>query len=454
MSPTRRQILQALGLTAGSLFLPSRGLATTATPPRRILFFMSSHGTVYDNWKMRPGGVPDDQDWTADLTALATPEWSPILAPLAHHASKLMILDGLAHGPSIPSATNEHDEGHATVLTGDLPVLVPGGIAIASGPSLDQVLGATRTTPFRTLEYTVRYGWSPCFDAQGNRIQMEGNTMDAWDRLFGGGIGSQATPTAGLVEARQHSVMDAAAGRFNALIPTLSGDDRIKLETHRDLIRDLEGQLQALQGLVCDAPDRPTSYNPPALEQMTAFQHMAVSAMACGLTDIVTIRAGDVTNADINAPAGDLHNDYAHNTYQDATAASIMTDFHTWYATRFAELLDLLDSIPENGGTMLDNTVVVWCNEIATGHHTHTDMPIVIAGAPDVLNTGNLIRWAPSNLIQGPWSTPFAGPPHNKLLVSLANVMGDPRNSMGVTELGLAGGGVLDCTGPLDRVCL
>lgn len=454
----RRQLLQALGLTAGSLFLPSLGLACGTTPVRRILFYITNHGTVYDNWKMRPGGLPEDQDWVADLTTMTQAEFSPILAPLSHHASKLLVLDGLAHCPSIVTATNEHDEGNATCLTGDLPVTVAGGIAVSSGPSLDQIIGANKNTAFRSLEYSLRGGWSTCFNASGQRIPMEGEPLAGFNRLFGtAGPGTGGpTTTAERVAMRQSSVLDAAAQRFSATLPTLGMEDRAKLELHRDLIRDLETQLQTAGGLTCDpqvAPGGGSFWSAPA-QGMAAFQQLAAAAFSCGLTDVVTLRAGDIRNEDIGAPAGNLHNDFAHNTHLDPGAAAVMTDFHIWYAQRFAELLDLLDSIPEGGGTLLDNTLVVWTNELSTGNHHHSDMPIVLAGGTGVLNPGRIVRWAPQHEVQGPWGTDRVGAPHNRLLVTLANAMGDSRNQVGVSSVGLAGGGSLDCTGPLDRICV
>ena len=457
-TPSRRHFLQALGLTAGSLFLPSRGLANVGAPATRILFFVTGHGTVYDNWRMRPTGEPEDADWTfSGLSGLAPSDWSPILAPLQPYASKLSILDGLAYGPSILAATNEHDEGHATCLTGANVVPLDGAIGIADGPSLDQIIGATKSTPFRTLEYTLRYGWSPCFDASGQRIPMEGESREAWLRLFGG-VGGSSSPltSAERVAARQGSVLDAAANRFDWLLPRLGAEDRAKLETHRDLIRDLEAQIGAVSGLTCTDPGEPEhgDYWYDSVAGLNAWFDLSTAALACGLTDVITIRAGDIDNAEIGAPPGDLHNDYAHNTHLDAGAASIMTDYHTWYAQRFAELLARLDSIPEGNGTLLDNTIVVWTNELATGHHTHTDVPIVLAGGTNALATNQIVRWAPTHEITGPWEAELMGTPHNRLLVTLAQAMGLSIDQVGRADLPLATGGSLDCTGVLPRLCL
>jgi hypothetical protein len=73
--------------------------------------------------------------------------------------------------------------------------------------------------------------------------------------------------------------------------------------------------------------------------------------------------------------------------------------------------LELLDQIPEQDGTVLDNTIVVWCNELAKGNaHNRRDMPYVIAGG-----TGGAFRMG--RHVQ------YAGDDHNNLLVSLCRAM-------------------------------
>ncbi|MCH2137373.1 MAG: hypothetical protein MK101_12500, partial [Phycisphaerales bacterium] len=42
---------------------------------------------------------------------------------------------------------------------------------------------------------------------------------------------------------------------------------------------------------------------------------------------------------------------------------------------------NLFPKIPEGTGTLLDNTTLVWTNELSDGHiHIHIHMPYVIAG--------------------------------------------------------------------------
>src|SRR5262249_52203651 len=72
---SRRPILTALGLGAGSLFLPSlrgRGLvhAGPTEPPKRLILISTGHGTVRTNWTMRPAGLVGAEiaDWEFPLT--------------------------------------------------------------------------------------------------------------------------------------------------------------------------------------------------------------------------------------------------------------------------------------------------------------------------------------------------------------------------------------------------
>ena len=270
--------------------------------------------------------------------------------------------------------------------------------------------------------------------------------------MFPGGTG-ETDSTAARVARHQGSVLDLAAARFDALIPKLGTADRVKLEAHRDLVRDLEAQIIALQSIECDPLDRPGTAWPDPVEGHTLFAGMAAAALSCGLTDIVTIRAGGVGPDTIGAPPGDLHNDYAHQADFEPVAAGIMTDYHTWYAERFAALLDTLDAIPEGSGTMLDHTLCVWTNELATGSHSHNDVPIVVAGGTGTVRTGRLVRWAPGPIVQGPWGTTAIGEPHNKLLTTLAHALGRTDiQQTGATEVALSDGSMLDCTGTLDRV--
>jgi hypothetical protein len=451
----RRQLLQALGLSAAGLTLPSLARGAAPAPARRILFYVTSHGTTYDRWKLRPGGQGEDQDFTLDLATLRGSDWSQILAPLQAHARKLLVLDGLGNGCGIVTQHNEHEEGHASLLTGRTMTPIYGSIGRPDGPSIDQVVGASRSTPFRTLEWAVG-GWSVNYDDLGQPLPYEGDPVSAFDRVFGGVVGT-VTPTGEIVGRNQARVLAAARARYDALIPRLSAEDRSKLTQHRDLLDELAGRLEVLASLECELPPRPSFTLPWGdagypQERTEAFQDLAVAAFSCGLTDVLTLRMDTLFNATVGAPPGDLHNDFAHNTTTDPTAYEVMTTYHEWHAQRLARLLDRLDGIAEGSGTMLDNTLVVWCNELSTGHHTFDDLPVVLAGGTNVLRSGRLVRYAPATLLGEGWAETRIGRPHQQLLTTLGRAMGLEIDRFGLSSLARTDGGTLDCTGVLPGI--
>jgi hypothetical protein len=70
----------------------------------------------------------------------------------------------------------------------------------------------------------------------------------------------------------------------------------------------------------------------------------------------------------------------------------------TYYTQKFANLVKMLDSIPEGGGTVLDNTAAVWFNEMSDGNaHNLNNAPIIQAGsAGGYFKTGWIVNVDPA----------------------------------------------------------
>ncbi len=85
--------------------------------------------------------------------------------------------------------------------------------------------------------------------------------------------------------------------------------------------------------------------------------------------------------------------------------------------------------MPEGDGTVLDNTVVLWCNELSDGRfHTHQNMPWLLAGsAGGYFRTGRYMQYANKS--------------HNDLLLSLCHAMGVEDETFGDPSF---------CSGPLS----
>ena len=73
---------------------------------------------------------------------------------------------------------------------------------------------------------------------------------------------------------------------------------------------------------------------------------------------------------------------------------------------------------PGHKGSMLDNTLVLWTNELGKGNsHTLNDIPFVLAGGGFGFKMGRCL--------------PCAGSYHNRFLLSLAHAVGHPLETFG-----------------------
>jgi hypothetical protein len=87
--------------------------------------------------------------------------------------------------------------------------------------------------------------------------------------------------------------------------------------------------------------------------------------------------------------------------------------------------------MPEGDGSVLDNTVICWVNELGIGNtHTRNDIPFMLAGGcQGALTMGRHLT--------------YDNEPHGKLLVSLAQAMDVNIDTFGLAE---------HSQGPLDKL--
>jgi hypothetical protein len=78
-------------------------------------------------------------------------------------------------------------------------------------------------------------------------------------------------------------------------------------------------------------------------------------------------------------------------------AIKMLLQVDAYYAQKFANLVKMLDSIPEGSGSLLDNSAAVWFNEMSDGNaHNLNNAPIIQAGsAGGYFKTGWIINVDP-----------------------------------------------------------
>jgi hypothetical protein len=134
-------------------------------------------------------------------------------------------------------------------------------------------------------------------------------------------------------------------------------------------------------------PEAETTVEAFIPELVDTMIDLAAVALGCGLTRIATLQLGYCGGKWGFAWEGiniQFHDYIAHQDTSDAgstpenTARIVLAN--RYYASRVARLATALDAVPEGGGTLLDNTLVVWGNELGRGDHNQDNVPIVLLG--------------------------------------------------------------------------
>jgi hypothetical protein len=418
---SRRQVLMggAGAALASPLFPILEASAQVASLPKRLLLFFTPHGTIYDQWK------PTGADTAFGL--------SPILQPLAAHKSKLVVIDGLQiNGKYHPNCDlAPHPIGMATLFTGsrvnDIETVVPGGnvpVGVwSTGPSIDQVIAnrLNAGTTFRSLEFGVQTSISQAafrtiYTGAKTAINPATDPRAIYGSLFAN-VNADADRLA-KIRFEKQSMIDVNKAEVEAMRRRVSTQDRPKLDAHLSALRDLERQL-AQSTAVCTPPGTPAAIDTGDVanrpEVFDQFASLVAGAFACDLTRVASLQ---YSNGHDNVPypwlgyQGAHHDNLSHDE-GNPTARAIRIQICTWFAQKFAVLLDKLNAVPEGNGTMLDNTMVVWGTEVASGAHNFDNVPFIVAGGgAKGVRTGRLLN--------------AGGAFHHRLLVSIAQYMGFP----------------------------
>jgi len=464
MTMNRRRFLTAMGLASGSLFLPSlnrqaRGAAGDA--PTRLIVLVSQHGGWMPTWAMNPAGQPSDQVWEQDLTTMDASEFSASLAPLHPWRDRMVAIEGLSmvSGDIDPAGVLRHEIGQIHTLTGNEVEMVS-GLPIGKSASIDQLIANHIALPDRLRSIELSIGDTAPVVNYRDRMQPllgEARMPVAHQRLFGLVNGGQA---ASEVLREQGNVLARVQAQYEALGTRLSAEDQQKVQVHRDLLSDLDRQIQGLTNAQCDVPEVPPTTDYAG--DFTAAASMVTAAMSCDLTRVATLNLATFEGEDLGISGENIHDAYAHELARSEEAVQVMTSYYALHSAQVAELLALLDGIPEGNGTMLDNTLVLWTSELADGIHGFDRMPVLMFGG-QCWSTGRYIHY-PSDTPYEAWvwdgvRRPSSGRPHQKLLSTVMRAFGvpDPEtggdwSAMPIRELRGTGGANIDCTGVLSEL--
>lgn len=460
---SRRAFLKALG--AGGALVPlleaDRGFGATAFP-KRVLFVVTPNGVIQSRYW--PSGTRHDFAWPANS----------IGHPLQEIKGDIIVPRGInmQSAKDDPHVFGGHDN-FTHILVGQLQSTVGTGTGHSfkgtkngGAPSIDHVLAQRLNPPtkFKTLAAAVMVQWGAknqariSWSARDVAVTPQEDPYKLYDALFtgvaGAPTGGSAAETERLFRERR-SMLDLVGKDLVRFRANLSREDQLKLDAHTASIRELEKRFDpkfaaqvtctkpTLQELAMGMPNPQSMPNYPLIGRLQ--MDLLVEAFACDQTRIATLQwSNAAANNVIFTWLGGIADDkratkyfteyYDHHTISHFGSSGNGPDGEVkylaerWYHEQLVYLVKRLKARREGAGTLLDNTLVVWMNNMHDGGaHSHgPNLPVVLAGrCGGYFETGQFLT--------------LPAVPHNRLLLTAAHAMGatdleavgDPRYCVG-----------------------
>lgn len=413
MKLDRRKFLIGTGGVAVALpFLEAWSRARAGTPddrPRFAVFVRAGNGVAQQY------GDEPEQFWPRETGAISTSilrdaNGDRATSELAGYASRLNLLKGVqrpfgtpncGHAESIPQCLTAArcsegvaNEPQAMGESADWRIaraMNPGGrepLAFMAGPGSAYIAEAL--------------SWS----APATRTPAERSPMNAYMRMMG--LGAAPPEIQVRIAQRRMSVNDLVRTQMRSLLgrTDISSRDRMRLQQHFDAIRDTEIRMSCdldpdlASGVMAITDPEANDVRP---EVVRRFMDLVAFAFSCDLNRAASIQVGegnDQTQYEIAGSVLPRFHWISHRIYSDGSEGETIpnaVDLHhqvdRLQLQMFAYLLSQLDSYASAyGGTILDDSVAVWMNDLGAGPPHSGNVPWLLAGsAGGFLRTGQFL---------------------------------------------------------------
>jgi hypothetical protein len=424
LTRTRREFVRDLGISAAAvpflLNLPGLASANQAKRKQRIVFIFSPNGIVPKAF------WPDEEG--ADF------KLKEILTPLEPFQKQTLTLHGV--NDRIRGDGDGHMRGIGCLLTGIelFPGNVQGGsdtpAGWSKGISIDQEIKnhlqndpATKTR-FGSLELGVMVPeradtWTRWSYAGPNKpLTPIDDPYQLFNKLYGRAKDNEALA----------SVLDDITADLKKVGDHVGAADKKLLDEHAAFVRDMEKELKEQKASAAVGHAVPklepgvkrVNDNMPQISKTQI--DLLVNSFAADFARVATYQ---ITNS-VGEPrmkwlgVDEGHHGLSHEPDTNEKAQEKLVKINKWYCEQVAYLAKRLADTPEPGGTgtLLDNTLLVWTNELGKGNsHTMDNIPFVLVGGGLDFKMGRALK--------------LPKVPHNRLLMAFAHGFGHHVKTFG-----------------------
>jgi hypothetical protein len=215
----------------------------------------------------------------------------------------------------------------------------------------------------------------------------EGNPRPVFERLFGAGAPGERRASLERRRQEEQSVLDFVLEDARAMQRRLNPDDRRKLDQYLTGVRAIEARIQKVErlGEVKDpAVETPVGIPADFAEHVQLMYDLLLLAFQTDSTRVATFLLGhDGSNRSFDQIGiSEGHHDLTHHRNRKEWIDKV-SDIDQWYVRQFALFLEKLQQTKDvDGNSLLYNSMIVYGSGNADANrHTHSNLPVVLAGA-------------------------------------------------------------------------
>ncbi len=404
--------------------------AAAAGTPKRFIVMFTHYGCVTNKW------FPTKTH--GELTAADL--MPTTLAPLAPYASKLLMPRGIRsmNEWTANMVRGQGNDSHTQIVgsyftcqpvtpNSNMPFSFEQATKFNAkpvGPSLDHVMAqqlSPNGTPLLLNTAGQRDNTQSAISYSAAETAFSGlNAMQGFSGITGLFRTDAPMSPDTYAAVRGKSVVDLVRDDLDTLKRfDMSQSDKTKLDAWTALLdqtggavasaqcsQELADMLGATESNVSGAgrgglgSDRLTTKISGELDGADIYSSIAVLAAACNANPVIFMKypgnyvfGGLGINTESHSVSHRLDNAGMQGSCLP-NAVNMLLQIDGYYTQKFANLVKMLDSIPEGDGTVLDNTATVWFNEMSDGNaHNLNNAPIIQAGsAGGYFKTGWIIN--------------------------------------------------------------